>query len=171
MLFRSLQDPESQVIFSRVGDDVAFGMENLGLPAGAIDSQVRDSLTALGLDLRLDHPTAALSGGQKQRLALAGIHAMSPQVIILDEPTANIDADSAGEIRDAVLSVQTASSATMVVVEHRVGLWLDHVDRVIVLGRGGLVAEGPPQTVFSDPQLTSVLIDCEIGRASCRARV
>ncbi|QUL78134.1 ABC transporter ATP-binding protein [Brevibacterium sp. SMBL_HHYL_HB1] len=157
-----LQDPESQVIFSRVGDDVAFGMENLGLPAETIDSQIRESLAALGLDLRLDHPTAALSGGQKQRLALAGIHAMSPQVIILDEPTANIDADSAGGIRDAVLSVQAANSATMVVVEHRVGLWLDHVDRVIVLGREGLVAEGSPQSVFSDPGLTAALIGCGI---------
>src|SRR5699024_5320282 len=120
------------------------------------------SLAALGLDLRLVHPTAALSGGQKQRLALAAIHAMSPQVIILDEPTANIDADSAGGIRDAALSVQAANSATMVVVEHRVGLWLDHVDRVIVLGRECLVAEGSPQSVFSDPGLTAALIGCGI---------
>src|SRR5699024_12443856 len=90
------------------------------------------------------------------------VPAMSPQVIILDEPTANIDADSAGGIRDAVLAVQAANSATMVVVEHRVGLWLDHVDRVIVLGREGLVAEGPPQSVFSDPGLTAALIGCGI---------
>src|SRR5699024_11045828 len=138
------------------------GMENLGLPAEVIDSRIRESLTALGLDLRLDHPTAALSGGQKQRLALAGIHAMSPEVIILDEPTANIDADSADGIRDAVLSVQAASSATMVIVEHRVGLWLDHVDRVIVLGREGLIAEGTPHSLFSDPGRTAALIGCGI---------
>ncbi|RAG67726.1 ABC transporter ATP-binding protein, partial [Burkholderia multivorans] len=83
-----LQDPDSQVIFSRVGDDVAFGMENLGMSAEVIDERIPASLAALGLDLPLDHPTAALSGGQKQRLALAGIHAMAPEVIVLDEPTA-----------------------------------------------------------------------------------
>ncbi|WP_209372236.1 ABC transporter ATP-binding protein [Brevibacterium renqingii] len=157
-----LQDPESQVIFSRVGDDVAFGMENLGLPAEVIESRIPGSLAALGLDLPLDHPTAALSGGQKQRLALAGIHAMSPEVIILDEPTANIDPDSAAEVRDSVLSVQTAASATMVIVEHRAGLWLDHVDRVIVLGPHGLLAQGPPKRIFSDRSLSEALIDCGI---------
>ena len=73
-----LQDPDSQVIFSRIGDDVAFGMENLGLPSEVIEAQIPESLQALGLDLPPGHPSAALSGGQKQRLALAGIHAMAP---------------------------------------------------------------------------------------------
>jgi energy-coupling factor transporter ATP-binding protein EcfA2 len=157
-----LQDPDSQVIFSRIGDDVAFGMENLGLPAEVIEARIPRSLTAMGLDLLPDHPSAALSGGQKQRLALAGIHAMSPEVIVLDEPTANIDPGSAPEVRDAVLAVQTESAATMVIVEHRVELWLDHVDRVIVLGRSGIVAQGSPRRVFGDPNLTETLIDCGI---------
>lgn len=157
-----LQDPDSQVIFSRVGDDVAFGMENLGLPAEDIESRITTSLAALGLDLPPEHPTAALSGGQKQRLALAGIHAMSPQVIVLDEPTANIDPDSAAAVRDAVLDTQAATSATMIIVEHRVGLWLDHVDHVIVLGREGVVAQGPPRRVFGDPELSQVLVECGI---------
>lgn len=157
-----LQDPDSQVIFSRVGDDVAFGMENLGLPAEIIDARISTSLQTMGLDLPHDHPTAALSGGQKQRLALAGIHAMAPQVIILDEPTANIDPDSAASIRDAVLDTQAATSATMVIVEHRVELWLDHVDTVIVLGPEGLLAQGPPRSVFGDPELAEVLVECGI---------
>ncbi|AOP52739.1 ABC transporter ATP-binding protein [Brevibacterium aurantiacum] len=157
-----LQDPDSQVIFSRVGDDVAFGMENLGLPADVIAARIPTSLAAMGLGLPHDHPTAALSGGQKQRLALAGIHAMAPQVIILDEPTANIDPDSAASVRDAVLETQAATSATMVIVEHRVGLWLDHVDTVIVLGPAGLLAQGLPRSVFGDPALAEVLVECGI---------
>lgn len=157
-----LQDPDSQVIFSRIGDDVAFGMENLGLPAEVIEDRIPASLRALGLDLPPDHPSAALSGGQKQRLALAGIHAMSPQVIVLDEPTANIDSASAEDVRDAVLSVRAETVATMIVVEHRVDLWLDHVDRVIVLGREGMIAQGPPRRVFGDPGLTDTLVDCGI---------
>ncbi|WP_181274723.1 ABC transporter ATP-binding protein [Brevibacterium oceani] len=157
-----LQDPDSQVIFSRVGDDVAFGMENLGVPVDDIEARIPASLSALGLDLREDHPTAALSGGQKQRLALAGIHAMSPEVIVLDEPTANIDPDSAPGVRDAILAVRAATSATMIVVEHRVGLWLEHVDTVIVLGREGVVAQGAPGEVFGDPELAEVLRECGI---------
>lgn len=157
-----LQDPDSQVIFSRIGDDVAFGMENLGLPAETIEAQTLKSLRALGLDLPPDHPSAALSGGQKQRLALAGIHAMAPEVIVLDEPTANIDPASATEVRDAVLTVQAETAATMLVVEHRVELWIDHIDRVIVLGREGIVVQGPPDQIFTDPELTDVLIDCGI---------
>lgn len=157
-----LQDPDSQVIFSRVGDDVAFGMENLGLGADVIEDRISTSLAVMGLDLPHDHPTAALSGGQKQRLALAGIHAMAPQVIILDEPTANIDPDSAVSVRDAVLDTQTATSATMVIVEHRIDLWLDHVDTVIVLGPDGLLTQGPPRRVFGDPELAEVLAECGI---------
>ncbi|MCS4592577.1 ATP-binding cassette domain-containing protein [Brevibacterium sediminis] len=157
-----LQDPDSQVIFSRIGDDVAFGMENLGLPSETIDAQVPESLQALGLDLPPEHPSAALSGGQKQRLALAGIHAMAPEVIVLDEPTANIDPASAAEVRDAVLTVQAETQATMLVVEHRVELWIDHVDRVIVLGRDGIAAQGPPAQIFSDPDPTDTLVDCGI---------
>lgn len=157
-----LQEPDSQVIFSRIGDDVAFGMENLGLPAEVIEARIPQSLAAMGLELAQDHPTAALSGGQKQRLALAGIHAMAPGVIVLDEPTANIDPDSAPLVRDAVLATQAATSATMIIVEHRVELWLDHVDTVIVLGRDGLIVQGSPRRVFGDPALAGVLHECGI---------
>src|SRR5699024_688611 len=86
-----LQDPDSQVIASRVGDDVAFGCENLSLPREEIWRRVNQALEMVGLDLSLEHPTARLSGGQKQRLALAGVIAMGAELILLDEPTANLD--------------------------------------------------------------------------------
>ena len=85
------QDPETQVVLSRVGDDVAFGLENLAVPRERIWPRVREALARTGLELPLDHPTTALSGGQKQRLALAGTLAMCPRLLLLDEPTASVD--------------------------------------------------------------------------------
>ncbi|MBP2418987.1 ABC transporter ATP-binding protein [Microlunatus capsulatus] len=144
-----LQDPESQVILARVGDDVAFGCENLGVPREAIWPRVSAALDAVGLDVPLDHPTERLSGGQQQRLALAGVLAMQPGVLLLDEPTANLDPEGVTEVRDAVARVLDATGATFLVVEHRVATWLPVVDRVVVLGPDGLLADGPPAEVLA----------------------
>ncbi len=167
------QDPETQVVLSRVGDDVAFGAENLAVPRDEIWARVHEALddvglrTAAGGGLALDHPTAALSGGQKQRLALAGILAMRPGLILLDEPTANLDPAGVLEVRDAVGRCLDKTGATLVVVEHRVSVWKDLVDRIVVLqpgstqaagsdglgtGRatGGVLLDGPPDQVLSE---------------------
>ena len=146
-----LQDPDSQVVLARIGDDVAFGCENLAVPRAEIWPRVRSALAAVGLDLPLDHPTSALSGGQKQRLALAGVLAMEPGLLLLDEPTANLDPEGVIEVRDAVIRGLERSGATLVVVEHRVAVWQNVVDRVIVLDpAGGVLADGPTDTVLSD---------------------
>ena len=144
-----LQDPDSQVILARVGDDVAFGCENLGVPRDDIWQRVGEALDAVGLDLPLDHATSALSGGQKQRLALAGALAMRPGLLLLDEPTANLDPSGVAEVRDAVARVLQRTGATFVVVEHRVDVWVDFVDRIVVLGADGrLLADGAPAEVL-----------------------
>lgn len=145
-----LQDPDSQVILARVGDDVAFGCENLGVPRGEIWPRVGAALDAVGLDVPLDRPTKALSGGQKQRLALAGALAMRPGLVLLDEPTANLDPAGVAEVREAVAAMLDAFDATLVVVEHRVDVWLPIVTRVIVLGEGGVIADGSPDAVLRD---------------------
>ncbi|MBX3193561.1 MAG: ATP-binding cassette domain-containing protein [Microbacteriaceae bacterium] len=138
-----LQDPDSQVIMARVGDDVAFGAENLGVPRDEIWRRVAEALEAVRLDLPPDHPTSELSGGQKQRLALAGVLAMRPGLILLDEPTANLDPEGVVEVRDAVARVAERTGATLVVIEHRVAVWSSIVDRVVVLEPGGgVVADG-----------------------------
>ena len=144
-----LQDPDSQTISARVGDDVAFGAENLGTPRDEIEPRVRHALEVVGLEFPLDHPTAQLSGGQKQRLALAGVLAMGAEVICLDEPTANIDPEAVPRLRDAAIAAAEASGATLIVVEHRVDAWVDHVDRIMVLGHEGLLADGSPKEVLS----------------------
>ena len=143
-----MQDPEAQVVLARVGDDVAFGMENLGVPREEIWPRVEESLSAAGLDVPLDHSTTELSGGQKQRLALASILAMGPGLLLLDEPTANLDPSGVAEVRAAVEAVVERTGATMVVVEHRVDVWAPLVDRVIVVADGRIAADGPLREVL-----------------------
>lgn len=146
-----LQDPDSQVILARVGDDVAFGCENLGLGRDEIWRRVQDSLAMVGLDLPLEHPTSELSGGQKQRLALAGVIAMRPGLLLLDEPTANLDPAGVREVRDSVARVLEHTDSTFIVIEHRVAIWQDLVTRVIVLdAAGGVLADGPPDRVLAE---------------------
>ena len=143
-----MQDPEAQVVLARVGDDVAFGMENLGVPREEMWPRVEESLSAVGLDVPLDHSTTELSGGQKQRLALASILAMGPGLLLLDEPTANLDPSGVAEVRAAVEAVVERTGATMVVVEHRVDVWAPLVDRVIVVADGRIAADGPLREVL-----------------------
>ncbi|QDY89905.1 ABC transporter ATP-binding protein [Arthrobacter sp. UKPF54-2] len=148
------QDPETQVVLSRVGDDVAFGAENLAVPPAEIWRRVAEALDDVGLGgLPLEHPTSALSGGQKQRLALAGILAMRPGLLLLDEPTANLDPAGVLEVRDAVGRCLDKTGATLVVVEHRVAVWKDLVDRIVVLQPGSaadsaVLLDGPPDQVL-----------------------
>ena len=112
-----LQDPDAQTILERVGDDVAFGCENLGLPKDEIWQRARESLDIVGLDyMRFDHSTRKLSGGQRQRLALAGVLAMHPGLLLLDEPTANLDPDGVKEVHDAVKHVVERTGETLIVV-------------------------------------------------------
>src|ERR1700712_1549419 len=97
-----LQDPQSQVILPRVGDDAAFGAENLGVPAAEVRSRVVAALAAVGLGVPLAAAPPRLSGARQQRLALAGVLAMRPGLVLLDEPTANLDPAGVTEVRDAV---------------------------------------------------------------------
>lgn len=158
-----LQDPESQIVLSRVGDEVAFGAENLGVPRAQIWERVHAALDDVGLRVPLGHSTAALSGGQKQRLALASILAMAPGLLLLDEPTANLDPDGVLEIRDSVERVLDRTGATLIVVEHRVAAWAQLVDRVIVLDAGGgLLADGPPQEVLTAERTRSRLAEAGV---------
>lgn len=153
-----LQDPENQVILERVGDDVAFGCENLGVPREEIWPRVAEALSKVGLDVPLDRSTSQLSGGQKQRLALAGVLAMKPEIIALDEPTANLDQNGAQELKKALTEVAAATGATVVMVEHRVDLWWDFATRIIILTVDGVLWDGAP-TAF--PAETARVLQAE----------
>src|SRR5439155_1204444 len=139
------QDPQTQLVMARCGDDVAFGPENLGVPAAAIWPRVRAAVDAVGFGYPLDRSTHALSGGEQQRLALAGVLAVQPSVLLLDEPTANLDPPGAALVRQVLARLDT----TVVLVEHRVAEALPLVDRVVVLTPDGIRADGTAADVFA----------------------
>lgn len=141
------QQPGDAVVAGTLGRDVAFGPENLALGRDETWRRVDAALAAVRLTYGRDHPTDALSGGETQRLALAGALALRPGLLLLDEPTSMLDDAAAAAVRSAVTEVLDATGATLVVVEHRIGPWLDLVDRVVVLGSdGGVLADTDPQT-------------------------
>jgi energy-coupling factor transporter ATP-binding protein EcfA2 len=137
------QDPDSQLVMTRAGDDVAFGLENTGTPPELIRPAVDAALDAVGFTLGRDRATGALSGGQKQRLVLAGALAPRPGLLLLDEPTAQLDPEGAALVRSAVVRAVADRSATVLVVDHDVESWLPLVDRVVELLPGGGAVEHP----------------------------
>ena len=144
-----LQDPLSQTVLARCGDDVAFGLENHGVPREQIWPRVDEALSMVGFPHPRAHSTARLSGGERQRLALAGVLALRPGLLLLDEPTAMLDPDGADGLRRTVGVLLARTGAGCVLVEHRVGPWLPYVDRVVVLSPGGgVLADGDPDDVL-----------------------
>ncbi|OGO73990.1 MAG: hypothetical protein A3G84_04975 [Chloroflexi bacterium RIFCSPLOWO2_12_FULL_71_12] len=147
------QDPESQLVMARAGDEVAFGLEERCVPSDAIWPRADEALAAVGFPYPRDHPTSALSGGEKQRLALAGVLALQPRILLLDEPTANLDPDGARALY-AVLR-RLDRSTTVLLVEHHLGLALELVDRIVALdGERGVVIDGPAASVLRDHRAT-----------------
>jgi energy-coupling factor transport system ATP-binding protein len=136
------QDPDSQLVMTRAGDDVAFGLENAGVPADEIWPRVDETLAAVGFGYGRDRPTQALSGGEKQRLVLAGALVRRPGLLLLDEPTAQLDGDGAALVHAAVARAVADRTTTLLVVDHDAGPWLPLVDRVVEIVDGGLVEHG-----------------------------
>jgi len=147
-----LQNPDNQIVAGIVEEDVAFGPENLGVPQKEIRERVDEALKLVDMyDYRL-HAPHKLSGGQKQRVAIAGILAMKPDCIVLDEPTAMLDPRGRREVLSALTRLNKENSITIVLITH----YMDEAvmaDRVIVMNDGGILAEGTPNEVFSDIEL------------------
>ncbi len=145
------QNPFEQLshVTYTVEAEVAFGLQNLGIPADEIRSRVEWALRLLHIESLRDRYPLNLSGGQLQRLAVASILAMRPSVIVLDEPTSQLDPQGTREVFDAVTEMRSAG-LTVVLVEHKVELLASHVDELVVLADGRIVSHGPPSGVFAD---------------------
>ena len=147
-----LQNPDNQLVASIVEEDVAFGPENLGVPPPEIRRRVDEALKAVDMyDYRLNAPYK-LSGGQKQRVAIAGIIAMQPDCIVLDEPTAMLDPRGRAEVLDTIHRLNRDQGITIVLITH----YMDEAvgaDRVVVMDDGAILTEGTPREVFSQVEL------------------
>lgn len=143
------QDPEAQIINTRVRDEVCFGLENLCHPAAAILERQVEALTFVGLPDYGDRSIFDLSGGQKQRVSIAAVLAARPRLLVLDEPTANLDPAGMAEIFAVLERLNREAGTTVVMVEHRVDELADRVSRVVMMDRGTIVFDGSPRDAFS----------------------
>ncbi|APC65558.1 hypothetical protein AAV35_001125 [Salimicrobium jeotgali] len=140
------QDPETQFCMLTVEDEVAFGLENICVPSEKMEKRVETALEEVGLLHKKEAAVVSLSGGEKQKLALACILAMEPPVIVLDEPTANLDPVATDEFVSLLRSLKELKNITIFVIEHDLDPWIDITDRVLMLGRNGsLFYDGPLQ--------------------------
>ncbi len=142
------QNPDNQIIGTVVEEDVGFGPENMGVPTEEIWARVEEALKAVGMYKYRKHSPNRLSGGQKQRVAIAGIVAMHPQCIVLDEPTAMLDPNGRKEVIRAVRALNMVEDITVLLITHYMEEVV-HADKVIVMDEGKVVMQGTPKEIFS----------------------
>ncbi|MBQ7521842.1 MAG: energy-coupling factor transporter ATPase [Clostridia bacterium] len=147
-----LQNPDNQLVATIVEEDVAFGCENLGIPPKEIRRRVDEALKSVDMYEYRTHAPHKLSGGQKQRVAIAGIIAMQPQCIVLDEPTAMLDPQGRKEVMDTIRYLNKEKNITIILITH----YMDEAvqsDKVLVMDKGKILTQGTPQKVFSQVEL------------------
>ena len=142
------QNPDNQIVANVVEEDVAFAPENLGVPSEEIRRRVDDALAAVGMSEFTRHAPHLLSGGQKQRVAIAGVIAMAPECIVLDEATAMLDPAGRREVLSAIRALNQERGITVVLITHHMDEAMD-ADRLIVMNDGKLVMDGAPAEVFT----------------------
>ena len=153
------QNPDNQIIGTIVDEDVAFGPENMGIPKEEIWRRVEKSLKSVGMWEYRSHSPNKLSGGQKQRVAIAGVVAMQPKCIVLDEPTAMLDPNGRREVIKTVMELNRQEKVTVILITHYMEEVI-HADKVIVMDEGKVVMQGTPREIFSQVEkLKSLRLD------------
>ena len=142
------QNPDNQIVANVVEEDVAFAPENLGVPPAEIRQRVDDALKAVNMYAYRDHAPHLLSGGQKQRVAIAGVIAMQPRCIVLDEPTAMLDPIGRKDVLRTIKTLNRERGVTVVLITHHMDE-AAQADRLVVMAKGRVVADGAPKEVFS----------------------
>ena len=154
-----LQNPDNQLVSTIVEEDVAFGPENLGIPPKEIRARVDEALKTVGMYDYREHAAHKLSGGQKQRVAIAGILAMRPDCLVLDEPTAMLDPQGRREVMETIRRLNRENGMTVVLITHYMEEAVD-ADRIVVMEGGRILLDGTPREVFSQvPRLREVALD------------
>ena len=142
------QNPDNQIVANVVEEDVAFAPENLGVPSDEIRTRVDKALAAVGMEQFVQHAPHLLSGGQKQRIAIAGVLAMKPKCIVLDEATAMLDPIGRSEVLSTIERLHQQDGITVVLITHHMNE-AEHADRVVVMNGGRVAMDGTPREVFS----------------------
>jgi cobalt transport protein ATP-binding subunit len=143
------QDPETQIVGETVGEDLAFGPENMGLSAEKVSQRVDHALRVMGLEGLSEKPCYLLSGGEKRRLAIAGVLAMDPEIVLFDEPFSYLDYPGTREVLYHMVRLHR-EGRTLVVTTHDVEKVIAHVNRIVVIQGGELKAEGPPEALVAE---------------------
>ena len=146
------QNPDNQIVANVVEEDVAFGPENLGMASPEIRNRVDKALAQVGMGKYAQHAPHLLSGGQKQRVAIAGVIAMAPKCIVLDEPTAMLDPRGRSEVMQTITKLNREKGVTVVLITHHMDE-AAQCDRVVVMHKGKVAADGTPAEVFSEVEL------------------
>ena len=161
------QNPDNQMVASVVEEEVAFGTENMGIPTQEIDSRVEQSLRAVGMLPYRMHSTHQLSGGQKQRVAVAGVAAMEPKCIVLDEPTAMLDPNGRREVLETIHRLNQKKNITILWITHYMEEAI-YADRIFVMHQGKVVMQGTPHEIFSQADALKEY-HLEVPRITCLA--
>ncbi len=143
------QNPDNQLVATLVEDDVAFGLENLAVPSAEIRERVDQALKQVGMDQYHKHPPHQLSGGQKQRIAIAGVIAMEPSCIVLDEPTAMLDPQGRTEVMKILKTLNKEKNITLIYITHFMEEAVE-ADRILVMNEGKVLKNGSPVEIFQD---------------------
>ncbi len=151
------QNPATQLFGSTVSEEVAFGPRNLGLPVGEVAQRSRLALEATGMDHLADRATGTLSLGEQQRVAIAAVLAMRPQVLVLDEPTSNLDLKGTTAVLETLCRLRNEYGLTIVIIEHRLSECGRLADRAVVMNQGRIVLDGVPESVFRRKEFLSHL--------------
>ncbi|MFA5451760.1 MAG: ATP-binding cassette domain-containing protein, partial [Dehalococcoidales bacterium] len=144
------QDPENQLVTSDVSHEICFGMENLGFPDNLIAERLEESLRLLDLDHLRNRPIHELSGGEKQRTIIASVLALRPDILILDEPTSELDPEGACKTLSRLRELNYELGLTVIIIEHRLDNIIQYADRVIVMEKGQLVIDSSPESAMSE---------------------
>ncbi|NPV27071.1 MAG: ATP-binding cassette domain-containing protein [Firmicutes bacterium] len=155
------QDPEAQLVLAIVEDEIAFGLENLNTPRNEIHSRITESLELVGISQLRHSPTTQLSGGQKQRVAIAAAVALRPKILVLDEPTSELDPQGALDVFNTLKKLNREYNITIVIVEQKVQLLSQYCSRLIVMDQGRIILDGPTRMVLAQQDLLQNLgINC-----------
>lgn len=155
------QDPEAQIVTSVVEDEIAFGLENLNIPRNEIAVRIKEGLEMAGISDLRKSSTTQLSGGQKQRVAIAAAIALRPKILVLDEPTSELDPQGSQDIFKILKKLNTEYNITIVVVEQKIQLLTEHCDRLVVMNKGCVILDGPVRSVLGEQKtLEEIGIHC-----------